>query len=998
MRDGSMRTVLVVTLVLLFSTSGLGVALSAPVAKQYGPANPTNLAVARGTQPNAVPNPISPHLQMPAEGGDASSSGNRAVTPAATDWAVSDTLSVFNNSLIPGNYENIASGTIQDTLSIAYDNLSGNLYAISYEGVLSVISDSTNEVTHQYLVSTFAYLNSIVFDYKDDEFFISLTGNPGTVDVFSATTNTLVKAVTVGADPVGMAYDSALGEIFVANDQSANVSVISTSTNTVVKWVDLPAESPYALVFDPGDSDVFVANYETSYTTYGNVSVISDATDTVVATIKVGYDPDALAYDAGTSQVFVGGFYDYGPLPGHSNVSIINDSSMKVVLAVDVGNGPNAMAYDPSQHEIFVTQVTKNVSVISDATDTVVATIPLVSSGHGAAYDPAKSEVWVLDGFPLYASAISDTTHALSSPVLIGFNARYLAYDSAKQEEFIADDTSNLVAVVSDITDHVVTMVPDDHAYTAVYDHGQGEVWTSSSGPPGITVINDTTNTVVANFTLPGGEGPNGMAYDPVQGEIFVGCSEGGGINNVTIINDTTFDVVGAIPHVGYVPWSLVYDRGKGEVFVSSMEGTDEQENLTVINATTDAIVTTINLGATAFGMVYDSGKGEIFTANYGSPNVSVISDADNKIMTVIPTSTFSWSVAYDAADDEIFLGTFNDNPEGVTVISDVTNTPVDSIYPLGFCPTALAYDPVARELFSADSGDGFLAISTPETPAHYAVTFSESGLPPTTSWSVTFNSTVESSSTTSIGYSVLDGSYTFSVGTEPGYTSAPTSGPLTVNGGPVTQGIVFTAKPPATFLISFVETGLQSGTEWTVTLVSSPLSSLSTTISASRANGSYTFTVGAVSGYTSNLSGGTVVVLGAPRMVDIGFTPVTSPPPAAGGSPGLTGTELYGIIGLAALLVFVAFFVVFRVKKFPLVFVESGLPAGTPWSVTVNPENRVGSSSVAEIEMSVSNGMYTFRVEPVRGYVATPIQGELEVSRGRRTVSIKFAPRGPPT
>ncbi|MGP8136136.1 MAG: YncE family protein [Thermoplasmata archaeon] len=928
-----------------------------------------------------------------------SSSSATRLDPAATEWSVADTLAVFNNSLIPGNYVNIASGTIQDTDAIVYDNVSGNLYAISYEGTVSVISDTANEVIHQFLPPTIAYLNSLAFDYKDNEVFLSRTGSPGTVDVYSAATNTFVKAVTVGDDPVGMAYDSALGEVFVANDQSANVSVISTSTNSVVDTVALPGDSPYALAYDPGTSEVYAANYETSYTTYGNVTVISDATNSIVKVIKVGFDPDVLVYDPVTSQIFVGSFYDYGSLGDRSNVSIIDDSTNTVVGTVDEGVGPEAMAYDPAQHEIFVTDVTKNESVISDVTDLVVATVPLVSTGRGAAYDPAKSEVWVLNGIPLYASAISDGTDILGSPVWIGFDSRYLAYDSAHQEEFILDDTSAQVAVVSDITHHVVAMVPDEHAYQAVYDRGKGEVWTSSSGPPGITVINDTTNTVVANFTIPG-EGPNGMAYDPVQGEIFVGGAAGGGINNVTVINDTTYAVVGQIPHIGYYPWSLVYDRGKGEVFVSSQPGSDEKENFTVINATTDAVVTEFNLGATAFGMVYDSAKGEIFTANYGSPNISVISDVDNKIVAEIPTGIFSWSVAYDAADDEIFVGSFNDAAETVTVISDVTNTVVGSIYPVGYTPTGLAFDPVSRELYAADSADGFLAIITPEIPAHYPVTFSESGLPSGTSWSVTFNSTLGSSITSSIGFTALDGSYTFTVGTVPGYNAAPASGPLTVSGGPATQAVVFSAKPPPTFLVTFVESGLSPGTDWTVTLVVTPLSSSITSISASVENGSYSFTVGAVSGYTSNVSAGTVVVNGADRTVEIGFTATSPPPPLGGGSSGLTGTELYTLIGLIllALMVIVAFLVIFRLKKFPLVFVESGLPEGTQWSVTVDPDNHVGSSPESEIQISVSNGIYTFRIGPVGGFVATPTQGEIEVTRGRRTVYIKFAPRGPPT
>lgn len=48
---------------------------------------------------------------------------------------------------------------------------------------------------------------------------------------FAHAAPSLVTTVNVGGEPSGVAYDSGMGEIFVANFHSNTVSVISDSTN-----------------------------------------------------------------------------------------------------------------------------------------------------------------------------------------------------------------------------------------------------------------------------------------------------------------------------------------------------------------------------------------------------------------------------------------------------------------------------------------------------------------------------------------------------------------------------------------------------------------------------------------------------------------------------------------------------------------------------------------------------------------------------------------------
>lgn len=87
----------------------------------------------------------------------------------------------------------------------------------------------------------------------------------------------------------------------------------------------------------------------------------------------------------------------------------------------------------------------------------------------------------------------------------------------------------------------------------------------------------------------------------------------------------------------------------------------------------------------------------------------------------------------------------------------------------------------------------GSLTATGPPEVTDYAVTFVESGLPAGTSWNVSIDGTLLSSTSADIVFHEPDGSYLFSVGEISGYITNP-EGNVTVNGGPVTMPILFVA------------------------------------------------------------------------------------------------------------------------------------------------------------------------------------------------------------
>ncbi len=164
--------------------------------------------------------------------------------------------------------------------------------------------------------------------------------------------------------------------------------------------------------------------------------------------------------------------------------------------------------------------------------------------------------------------------------------------------------------------------------------------------------------------------------------------------------------------------------------------------------------------------------------------------------------------------------------------------------------------------------------------PPQYPVTFTESGLSSGTSWTVTLAGA--SNSTTApngIGFQEPNGTYSFSVGTVAGYSVSPSTGSVTVNGAAVSEAITFTLLPPqAKYAVTFTESGLPNGTSWTVILAGASNSTTAPNgLGFQEPNGSYSFTIGAVAGYSASPSSGSLTVNGAAVSQAIAFSVATT-------------------------------------------------------------------------------------------------------------------------
>ncbi|MGP8078541.1 MAG: YncE family protein [Thermoplasmata archaeon] len=514
-----------------------------------------------------------------------------------------------------------------------------------------------------------------------------------------------------------------------------------------------------------------------------------------------------------------------------------------------------------------------------------------------------------------------------------------LAYDWGKGEVFVAgggcqsSPHESALRIISDATDRVIGSVPlGCDAREVVYDPGMGEVFVSNFSNS-IAVVSDATNTVVSTISVPGGA--LGMAYDSAKREIFVT----GLAPNATVISDISNSVVAEIP-IGpagtFMNGSQPAYDALGEVFVPD----PSEHYVSVINDTTDAVVAQVLDFGDPTGAVWDPGTDQVFVADLDSSDVAGISCANNRVVTTVPGPT-PYGLAYDPSLGEVFAGSYTWSDSPVIAISDSTDTIAGSWY-VGPNVLSVTYDSGSDQIFAASSLNRNVSV----LGSGYNTTFVESGLPAGTNWSVEMNGHAIWSNLSSLTFVEGNGKYEFSIGPQGRYSASPDEGRVKVSGAALTVDIVFAR---AFYAVSFTETGLPLGTNWTVLLGGRLAYSLNASNVFPEPNGSYPFSISPVDNYYLDPPGGNLTVQGGPLSLTV-FADFTS----------------------------------------PVTFSESGLPLGATWSVQLNGNDQ---SSVGEsIRYVEPNGTYWFTVKGSRGFTPTPASGFVTVNGLGASWGINFS------
>src|ERR1700722_12750126 len=508
-------------------------------------------------------------------------------------------------------------------------------------------------------------------------------------------------AVGVQSAPLAVALNPTTGQIYVANNGSGSVSVISGATETVVATIPV-GTTPSAIAVDALTNTIYVANSGS-----GSVSVISGATNAVIATVTVGTTPSAIAVDPLASLVYVAN-------SGTNNLSVIAEATNTVSATVPTGTNPVAVAVNPQKHVIYVVNKgSGNVTVISGASSTASATVTAGTNPVSVALNPLTNQIYVANNgsnnITLIAGATNATT-TVADPNAMGPVA--VTVNSVTGNAYVANSTSNNVTEIATGTNATTTITdPNATAPAAVaVNPTMNQIYVANSGSGNVTAIagsNNATTTLVD----PGARTPAAIAVNPVTHQVYVANS---GNASVSCFNGATNTTTTVTDSGAVQPAAVAVNPVNHQVFVAN----SASNNVTVVSGSIfGAPATVVRTIADAnavhpAAIVVDHVTNQEYVANQNSNNVTLISNSGVTTTIADPNAKGPIAVAVNPVTNKIYVA--NSTSNNVTVIDGVTNAVSTISDPNAIAPAAIAVNPATGKVYVANSGSNNISVFDP--------------------------------------------------------------------------------------------------------------------------------------------------------------------------------------------------------------------------------------------------------------------------------------------
>jgi YVTN family beta-propeller protein len=206
---------------------------------------------------------------------------------------------------------------------------------------------------------------------------------------------------------------------------------------------------------------VYVADKGTALSPGHTITVIDGWTEEY-SRIEVGTSPNAITIDPAVGKIFVAN-------TGSNTVTVIDEASRSVLATVAVGSHPQAMAANAITGTIYVANaLSNNISVIDGGTNTVVATIPAGVIPDGAVANPVTGQVYVISlgthdvpGTILVLDS-SDKVLTTLSPGISPCGSAAIAVNAVTNRYYVANLWGNTVTVIDGSSQHETEDTGDD--------------------------------------------------------------------------------------------------------------------------------------------------------------------------------------------------------------------------------------------------------------------------------------------------------------------------------------------------------------------------------------------------------------------------------------------------------------------------------------------------------------------------------------------------------
>ncbi|ART72864.1 hypothetical protein BTO20_33755 [Mycobacterium dioxanotrophicus] len=231
---------------------------------------------------------------------------------------------------------------------------------------------------------------------------------------------------------------------------------------------------------------------------------------------------DYQALDAGRGLLFVAHM-------GAGQLVEVDLTHHRVLRTVNDLPDVHGVIVVPEQRRVYATVTARNqlVALDEDSAATVF-TASTAAYPDGLAYDPLRHTVWSTNESAGNETVVDAGAGAVVATVPLGGDVGNVVYDPAIDRMVVAVQGRGDLAVVDPVSKSVVDRIATpgcDHPHGQVLDNVHQVMFVGCEGNATLATVDLAGRTVVD--TLPVGDSPDVLAYDPPRGRVYVATESG---------------------------------------------------------------------------------------------------------------------------------------------------------------------------------------------------------------------------------------------------------------------------------------------------------------------------------------------------------------------------------------------------------------------------------------------------------------------------------------
>jgi DNA-binding beta-propeller fold protein YncE len=262
---------------------------------------------------------------------------------------------------------------------------------------------------------------------------------------------------------------------------------------------------------------------------------------------------------------------------------------------------------DSANHLLYVTHGTQ-VDVLDTTTGKSKGVIANLKGTHGVALDATGKYGYISDGGANQVVVFDRNSFATVTTIPAGTNPDGIVYEPVTKTVWAFNGRSKNATVIDTTSNKVVATIdlPGKPEFPAA--DGKGIVFVNIEDKNEIMRLDAHSNTATATWPLPSCESPSGLAMDVAHRRLFTVCDG----NKMSVVDADSGKTV-AVPAIGDGPDAAGFDAKRGLAFASAGDGT-----LTIVKEDSPdkyTVVQTVQTQKSARTMALDESTGKVYLA-----------------------------------------------------------------------------------------------------------------------------------------------------------------------------------------------------------------------------------------------------------------------------------------------------------------------------------------------------------------------------------------------